>query len=214
MALYLDSALVSDAQAAVRFGWVHGITTNPTLLAKSPLPPAETLTELARLTSGPVFYQLVSSGVGEMMNEAQHAKDLLGDQLVLKIPPTKAGFTVTTELSSSINCAITAIFSPAQALVAEAAGAHFVIIYYNRILRLLPDGARVLADTIVALASSHTEILVASIKSPAEAVAAHLAGCHHLTMPLEVLTGMMQHDLSLEAVEEFSRQGVGIISWP
>jgi transaldolase len=213
VSIYLDSALISDAQTAVRFGWVQGITTNPILLAKSPLSPIETLKELVHLTPGPVFYQLTAETVGDMMSEAHRAKDLLGEQLVLKIPPTEAGFTVTTELSSSISCAITAIYSPTQALVAEACGARFAILYYNRAMRLMPESAdQMVAETVSVLLGSRTEVVAASIKSAQEVVAVCRIGIHHLTVSLEVLKEMMQNKLSQSAVEEFKRDGKGIFS--
>lgn len=213
MTIFLDSAIISEAQAVAQFGWVGGITTNPVLLAKSDLAPEETLRKLAFLTSGPVFYQLTATTVTTMISEAERAKDILGSQLVLKIPPTAAGFTATTELSSSIPCCITALYAPSQVMVAEAAGARYAIVYYHRLLETLPtDGKRLLGEMIAVLKNSQTELVAASIKSSEEAVAARCAGIPHLTLPFAVLTALMTNDLSDQAINNFNQNGRGLAS--
>ncbi len=146
MALYLDSAIIAEAQAAQELGWVKGITTNPTLLAKSDLPPETTLKKLAQLTSGPVFYQLVASDREGMLAEGRAAFDLIGQQTVLKIPASLVGFQVVGHLSPEIPCAVTAIYSAAQAVVASEAGAKYAIAYVNRATRLLGDGVALVRE--------------------------------------------------------------------
>ena len=86
MALYLDSALISDAEIARDMGWVTGITTNPSLLAKSEHPPEITLKQLSTIIDGEVFYQLTATNLDGMVAEARIAHDILGDQTVLKNP--------------------------------------------------------------------------------------------------------------------------------
>lgn len=210
MAIYLDSAIAEEAKAAGRMGWVKGITTNPTLLAKSDLPPEATLTKLTELTSGPVFYQLMASDFDGMVAEARRANEIIGQQTVLKIPATATGFEVAAELSGDITCSVTAIYSPAQAAVAREAGAKYAIAYVNRATRLLGDGIALLRDMASVLAGSDTEILAASIKSPEEAFASLQAGAHHLTLPLAMLRAMASHELSEQTFAEFAENGIGI----
>lgn len=212
MPLLLDSALVSEAETACRWGWVEGITTNPLLLARSGLPPAKTLELLAGLTSGPVFYQLTAPHLEGMLEEAQRASVILGDQLVLKILPTPAGFQAVARLSENISCAVTAVFSPAQALVAEAAGARFVILYYHRALVSLPEGeaARLVEDCVAALAAGETRLLAASIKSGQEVIKLRRAGVEYFTLPFSVLESLPNHPLSEQAAQDFDRDGVGL----
>lgn len=123
MALYLDSAIIFEAEIVSKMGWVKGITTNPTLLAKSDNPPETTLKKLAALTSGPVFYQLMASDLAGMLAEGRKAYELIGEQAVLKIPATPVGFAAVACLSPEITCSVTAIYSAAQAAVAREAGA-------------------------------------------------------------------------------------------
>jgi transaldolase len=214
MAIYLDSAIASEAEVASQMRWVKGITTNPTLLAKSELPPETTLKKLAALTSGPVFYQLMASDFEPMLAEGRKAFEIVGEQIVLKIPATAIGFQVVACLSPEITCSVTAIYSAAQAAVAREAGAKIAIAYVNRATRLLGDGIALVRDMASVLSGSNTEILAASIKSPQEAAAALQAGAHHLTLPLSMLQAMATHELSEKTIAEFAKNGIGLSNRP
>ncbi|WP_413200244.1 transaldolase family protein [Nostoc piscinale] len=211
MTLFLDSAIAAEAEAAKKLGWVKGITTNPTLLAKSPLPVETTLKQLAQLTTGPVFYQLMAAEFEEMVAEGRAAFELIGQQTVLKIPASLVGFQVVAELAPQIPCAVTAIYSAAQAAVSQEAGAKYAIAYVNRATRLLGDGVALVREMASVLKGSNTEIMAASIKSPQEAVASLQAGAHHLTLPLAMLQSMTNHELSVQTIDEFAENGRGIL---
>lgn len=212
MALYLDSALISDAEEARELGWITGITTNPKLLAKSDLPPETTLKRLAALINGEVFYQLTATDLNNMLAEAELVHRILGEQTVLKIPASSTGFQALARLSKEIPCSITAIFHPAQALIASAAGAKYAIAYVNRTTRLLGDGVGFVGEIAGLLKDSRTKILAASIKSAQEAVATINAGAHVLTLPLDVLKSLTSHPISDETIVDFNKNGLGLRS--
>jgi transaldolase len=212
MALYLDSAIIAEAQVVRQWGWVKGVTTNPTLLAKSDLSVQETLTQLKEIFTGEIYYQLTASDFNDMVNEGKAAYDLLGEQTVLKIPATEVGFQVVAHLSPQIDCSVTAIYSAAQAAVAQEAGAKYAIAYVNRATRFLGDGITLVKQMAAVLAGSETKILAASIKSPEEAAATLAAGAYHLTLPFGILTAMTTHELSEKTVEEFNQTGIGLFS--
>ena len=212
MALYLDSALISDAEEARELGWITGITTNPKLLAKSGLPPETTLKRLAALINGEVFYQLTATDLNNMLAEAELVHRILGEQTVLKIPASSTGFQALARLSKEVPCSVTAIFHPAQALIASAAGAKYAIAYVNRTTRLLGDGVGFVREIAVLLKDSRTKILAASIKSAQEAVATINAGAHVLTLPLDVLKSMTSHPVSEETIVDFNKNGLGLKS--
>ncbi|QSJ14880.1 transaldolase [Nostoc sp. UHCC 0702] len=211
MSIYLDSAIASEAEAARELGWVKGITTNPTLLAKSDLPVQTILKRLTELTTGPVFYQLIASDLKEMIAEGRAAYDIIGQQTVLKIPASLVGFQAVAALSPEIKCAVTAIYSASQAAVSQQAGAKYAIAYVNRATKLLGDGIALVREMASVLAASNTEILAASIKSPQEAAASLQAGAHHLTLPLAMLQSLTTHELSLQTIDEFAKNGRGIL---
>ncbi len=208
--IYLDSALIEEAQIAAKMGWVKGITTNPTLLAKSNLSPETTLQKLATISPGELYYQLCADDFDSMVAEARKAQELIGEKLVVKIPATPVGFRVTAYLSSDITCSVTAIYSPAQTKIAAEAGAKYAIAYVNRATRLLGDGIALVKDMAQILMNSDTTILAASLKSPEESASALLAGASHLTVPLSLLEAMATHQLSEETVTEFQAKGKGI----
>jgi transaldolase len=207
MSLYLDSAILKEATTAADSGWIYGITTNPTILAKSEFPAEETLKKLSALPVEEVYCQVEASTLAEMQKQAGRAKEIIGEKLVVKIPPTKVGYQFAAQISENQKTCITAIFSPAQALVAREAGADYIAIYVNRATRLLGDGNKLVRESRQVLERSKTEILAASLKSPEEVVGAALAGAHHLTLPFDVLQHIPDHPLSKEAVRDFAENG-------
>ncbi|BFM39781.1 transaldolase family protein [Synechocystis sp. LKSZ1] len=209
--IYLDSALVEQARQLTTLPWVKGITTNPTLLAQSPLSPTETLQQLAHLSPGELYYQLLSVDYEAMLREGKQAYELIGEKTVLKIPATERGFRVVTALSPQITCSVTAIYHPIQAAIAAEAGAKYAIAYVNRATRLLGDGLALVREMAQVLRGSSTEILAASLKNPSEAAQALQAGADHLTVPFELLQAMTSHPLSEETVQAFNQGGRGIL---
>jgi len=211
MAIYLDSASIADAQTAIQWGWVKGITTNPTLLAKSDSSPEETLTQLAAIAPYELFYQLTASTYEGMLAEAERAYEMIGEKTVLKIPATAIGFQATAKLSPQMNCSVTAIYSAAQAAIAQDAGAKYAIAYVNRATRLLGDGLALVQAMAQVLQGSNTQILAASLKSPDEAASALQAGANVITVPLNLLQEMTTHPLSEQTVVEFNQNGRGMV---
>lgn len=212
MPIYIDSAILKEVEAAQSLGWVHGITTNPLLLAKAGGDARIVLAELARLEMGPLFYQLVSTTLDGMCREMELAAELIGTALVLKVPPTENGFRFVSQCTK-YPCCVTAVYSPAQALIASETRARYVAVYINRATRLMGDGLKLVGDVAEILKHSQTEIIAASIKSAEEACASLSAGAHHLTLPYEALTSLITHPLAEQTIEEFQANGVGIASY-
>src|SRR5512137_2646004 len=131
MSLYLDSAILDEIKEAFSWGWVSGVTTNPSLLGKSEVKPEERLKAIANLVDGEIFYQLMAETPEGMYLEAHRAREILGKKLVVKIPATSVGFRSCARLTPEFSCAMTAVYSPAQALLAAESGARYVIVYFN-----------------------------------------------------------------------------------
>ena len=212
MQLLLDSAIIEEARQSSEWGWVSGVTTNPALLAKSDLSPEKTLRKLRRLfKNGPIFYQLIGQTLGAMKDEAEKAADILGKQLVLKIPATELGFRAITRLSKKYTCAVTSIFTPAQAMIAHTSGARFALYYHNRAKRLLKNGEELASELVRALKHTDTRVVAASLKNPEEVVEARTVGVSILSTNFKVLAQMMRHDLSEAALDEFNQSGTGLL---
>jgi transaldolase len=207
VAIYLDSARLDDARMAGAAGFVAGITTNPTLLAEIAQPREAVLAALCTAQPGPVFCQLVAPDADGMVDEAHHLLAIAPAQVVLKVPAGLEGLRAIAALAPAVPCALTAVYAPGQAYLAAMAGARYVIPYVNRATRRLGDGVALveaLARTCAA-ASTGTEILAASLKTPDEVTAALLAGAHHVTLPWPVIAALAEHPLSVEAAAEFGR---------
>jgi transaldolase len=208
MAVLLDSASVDDAAAAAELGFVHGITTNPTLMARAS---TETLPHLGRLLAvfphGPLCYQPTGGSFAEIREQARAAYALAPDRIVIKLPATlEAVHAASALIEEGIRCALTAVYSPAQALLAHEVGCVWVIPYVDRAARQSVGGMVVVDSLASILASlqSSTRILAASLKSGPQVVEAILHGSHDITAPLDVLVGLPAHPLTESAVREFA----------
>jgi transaldolase len=203
--VYLDSAHPGDAQRAQQLGFVEAITTNPTLIARTGRPRLEVLAELVEIFDGHVFYQVTAPTVEGRYDQAWEAHEVRPDKVVIKIPASVENLTMAARLiDSGIECAITAVFGPAQAYLAAQVEATFVIPYVNRITRQLGDGLAVVRDVAQILRGTQTEVLAAGLKTVDEVVATLLAGAQHVTIPLELILAMGEHELSRQAIEEFN----------
>ena len=207
MSLFLDSALAEDARRAMSLGFVVGITTNPTLLAKVDREPEEVIAELADICPGPVFYQLTAPTVAQRETEARRFL-ALRENVALKIAMTTENLALAARfIKEGVKVGMTASYSAAQAYLACVAGVTYSIAYVNRSTRLQGDGLALVAEmrAVVEACDTPTEILVASLKSPNEVVQAVIAGAHHVTIPLPLLLEMGNHPLSDQAITEFGR---------
>ena len=184
MAIYLDSAKLEEANYAKQLGWVHGVTTNPSLMAKAGVHPRDVLAELATLDFHQVYYQLVSRELEDMLHEAHKAAEIVRRGLVLKVVPTENGFRFVNEHKDDFSFCITAVYDPAQALAAREAGAKYIAVYVNRATRQLGDGLGLVRDLAEVLWGSETQIVAASLKSTKEAVSAFMAGGAQIKRPL------------------------------
>ena len=128
MAVLLDSASVDDAAAAAELGFVHGITTNPALMARETSEPLAHLGRLlAAFPGGPICYQPTRTSYSDMGDEARAAAALAPDRVVVKLPATFDAIRLAASLADGgIRCALTAVYSPAQALLAHEAGCVWV----------------------------------------------------------------------------------------
>lgn len=204
MAIYLDSANVADARRAQEVGFVRGVTTNPILIARTGRPGLEVLEELVEIVDGHVFYQLTAPTVEGRYDQAWEAHEVRPDKVILKIAATTENFTLAHRLiQNGIECAITAVASPAQAYLASQVEASYVAPYVSRLTRQYGDGIAVVRDIARILQGSKTQILAASLKSVDEIVAATLAGAQCVTLPLDLILALGEHEFSQAAIAEF-----------
>ncbi|WP_119071875.1 transaldolase family protein [Aggregatilinea lenta] len=206
MAIYLNSAFPEHARRAQELAFIDGVTTNPSLLAETGRPGLDVLAELLETFDGHVFYQVTGSTVEQRLDQAWEAHEMRPDKVVIKIPATTENMTLAHRLTDAgIEICVTAVSAPAQAYIAAQINAQFVAPYVNRLTRQMGDGLGVVRDIRRIVEGTPTEILAASLKTVDEAMAALLSGAHHITVALDLILAMGDHELSQLAIDEFNR---------
>jgi len=189
---------------------VKGVTTNPILVQRAGGDPDVLLEALASFELGPLYYQLTAKDEKGMEQEARRVLDIVGESLVLKIPPTTSGYNFVHHYHDEFQCCITALFSPIQAMAAQEVGAQEVVVYVHRATQQRGNGVQLVKDVREILAYGNVSLLAASIKSSKEAGMAFLAGAQHVTAGLSVLENLIKDEFSLQALNQFNRDGIGI----
>ncbi len=207
MRLFIDSANLEEIRTAAGWGILSGVTTNPTLLAKAAATVDiwEYLQEIHRLVGGHISVEVTATDTAGMVREAHEIVSHL-PEAVIKIPMTAEGMAAVRELArENIPTNVTLIFSPAQALIAANAGAHFVSIFLGRLDDVGSDGLRVL-ETVCEIwdrQGFEAEIIAASLRHPMHLVEAARRGADIATAPFRVLQQAMKHPLTDIGLEAF-----------
>lgn len=197
-----DTAVLKDLAAT---GLVDGVTTNPSLIAKSGRPMLEVIAEICDLVEGPVSAEVAAIDVDGMLAEGRKLASV-AQNVVVKVPLTRAGLTATNELSrEGILTNVTLCFSAAQALLAAKAGATYISPFIGRLDDHGADGMELITE-IRAIYDNYdfdTEILAASIRSPAHVTASALAGADCATIPPATFADLFKHPLTEKGLDQF-----------
>jgi len=214
MALYVDSAYVEEVAQLVAASYpVSGVTTNPTLQLAAlergqRLGQRALVAELLRVTAGPVFTQPSAPDAAGLAHQATQLVDLDPRRVVIKLPANGSGLAAAVQLGrAGVRCALTAVYTLAQAYAGALAGAEWLIPYFGRLQRADLDPEQCLADMSKLLAGqtppANTRILAASLKSTGDVARALLAGAQDITAPPEVIRALAEDPLSATAVATF-----------
>lgn len=205
MQLFLDTtdtAVLKDLSAT---GLVDGVTTNPSLIAKSGRNMLEVIGEICALIPGPVSAEVAAMDSAGMLAEGRKLA-AIAPNVVVKVPLTRDGLIATREFAAEgIQTNVTLCFSPAQALLAGKAGATFVSPFIGRLDDHGADGMD-LINQIRAIYDNYgidTEILAASIRTPAHVTEAALAGADCATIPPDVFQALFKHPLTERGLQQF-----------
>lgn len=205
MKFFIDTADTNEIKSAIKRGWVDGVTTNPSLIAKSGRSFFEVIKEIAQLTDGPVSAEVISLKSDEMIKEGQELVKI-APNIVVKVPMCEEGMIAVKKFSEmGIKTNVTLVFSVMQALLAAKAGATMVSPFVGRLDDIGSDGMSLIAD-IVEMYRNYdfkTEILVASVRSPMHIQQAALLGTDIATIPYKVMQQMTDHPLTTKGIEMF-----------
>lgn len=207
MKFFVDTAIVEEIKKANDMGVICGVTTNPSLIAKSGRDFADVIKEITDIVDGAIS--------GEVKATTQDAEGMIAEgreiakihpNMVVKIPMTVEGLKAVKQLSSEgIKTNVTLIFNANQALLAARAGATYVSPFLGRLDDISVPGVD-LIRTIAEIFTIHdieTEIIAASIRNPIHIIDCALAGAHIATVPYNVIEAMTKHPLTDAGIEKF-----------
>ena len=205
MKIFMDTANVEEIKQYVDWVVVYGVTTNPSLIAKSGRTQAEVIPEIAALVSGPVSAEVISTECTGMVEEARKLAKIASN-VVIKIPCIPEGLKAVKILSAEgIKTNVTLVFSMSQALLAARAGATFVSPFIGRLDDIGQDGVKLVDNIVKAfkLYGIETEVIAASIRNIEHVEKVMLTGCQIATIPTKVLAQMINHQLTDKGLAQF-----------
>jgi transaldolase len=206
MQLFLDTTDTVVLKDLAATGLVDGVTTNPTLLAKSGRPMAEVIAEICDLVEGPVSAEAVATDAEGMLAEGRKLAGI-APNVVVKVPLTREGLIATAQFArEGISTNVTLCFSANQALLAAKAGATYVSPFIGRLDDQTQGSGIELIHAIRAVYDNFgfdTEILAASIRTPAHVTESALAGADCATLPPAVFEALFKHPLTESGLQQF-----------
>lgn len=218
MKFFVDTAEINEIKALEATGMLDGVTTNPSLIAKSGKNFLALIAEICEIVNGPVSAEVAATDYDTMIKEGKKLAKIAGN-VAVKVPLTPDGLRVCKELSDNgtmVN--VTLCFSAAQAILAAKAGATFVSPFVGRLDDIGQDGLS-LIEEIVTIYENYpdftTEVLVASVRNPIHITASAKMGAHVVTCPPSVIHQLYKHPLTTSGlaafVEDWKKTGQSIL---
>lgn len=208
MKIFIDTADVEEIKRYAKLGIIDGVTTNPALVAKEGRDIQEVLQEIISIVDGPISGEVVSLDADEMVREGKILA-ALHDNMVVKLPANAAGYEALNKLNSEgIKTNFTLVYTANQALLAAKLGATYVSPFVGRLDVTSTNGSELVREiaTLYKNYDFDTQILAASMRTAVYVKEAALAGAHVATIPPQVLSDMVNSELSDLALEGFLAQ--------
>ncbi|WP_293442872.1 fructose-6-phosphate aldolase [Persephonella sp.] len=206
MKFFIDTADINEIRAANELKILDGVTTNPTLIAKTGRPFMEVVKEiLEEIPDKPVSLEVASTDYEGMVREGEMLAQL-GKNVVIKIPVTIDGLKAVKYFEyKGIKTNVTLVFSPAQALLAMKAGASYISPFVGRLDDISHTGMELISQirTIIDNYGFNTEIIVASVRNPMHVIESALIGADIATIPYKVISQLVKHPLTDIGLERF-----------
>jgi transaldolase len=205
MKFFADTAEVSELRSLAALGLLDGVTTNPSLIAKSGRKHHEVIAEICTVTAGPVSAEVISTDAAGMITEGK-VLAAIAPNVVVKVPMTEDGLTACRAFGASgIKVNVTLCFSLVQAVVAAKAGATYISPFVGRLDDINLDGLQLIRDIreTYDIQRYDTRILAASIRSANHLGDAARAGADAVTAPASVLRGLTRHPLTDAGLAKF-----------
>jgi len=206
MKLFVDTGDLDEVKKAAEWGVIDGVTTNPTLIAKTGKPFKEVVLKICELMpEGAISAEVVATDYDTMLKEALEISSW-SPQIVVKVPLIENGVKLVSTLTDKgIRTNVTLVFSVSQALMAAKAGATYISNFVGRVDDNGADGMDAVRDTVemVNTYGFDSEVLVASVRHPLHVLESIRAGAHVATMPLKTLEMMFRHPMTDSGLDRF-----------
>jgi transaldolase len=205
MKFFIDSADIAEIIELAETGLIDGVTTNPSLIAKSGRDFLEVIKEICDVIPGPVSAEVAATEINQMIDEGLRLSEI-AENVVVKLPLTWNGLKACKYLTGEgIMVNVTLCFSANQALLAAKAGATFVSPFVGRLDDIGQDGMQLIEEinTIYANYDYDTEILVASVRHPIHVMQSAMVGADICTIPGKILRQLANHPLTDKGLEVF-----------
>lgn len=212
MKFFVDTAEISEIKELNAYGLIDGVTTNPTLIAKSGRKFQEVIAEICAEVKGPVSAEVASVDYESMVREGEILSKI-AKNVCIKLPLTMDGIKACRYFSNKgIQTNVTLCFSPAQAILVAKAGATFVSPFVGRLDDIGQDGLNLIGEICEIYdnyESFKTQVLVASVRNPIHIVESAKLGAHVATIPAKVIKQLAQHPLTDKGIETFIKDWAG-----
>jgi transaldolase len=205
MKFFLDTADVNEIREALEWGLLDGVTTNPSLVAKTGLTFDQVLRDIVKIVPGPVSAEVTALDKQGMLDQAHQYADI-APNIVIKVPLIAEGLKAVKALTEEgLKTNVTLCFSSVQALLAAKAGATYISPFIGRLDDIGVDGMGTVRDirTIYDNYKYPTQILVASARGPLHVRDAALAGADVVTIPFKVFQMLVKHPLTDSGLQQF-----------
>ena len=205
MKFFVDTANIKDIEELIPTGFVNGVTTNPSLIAKQGADMAQTIKDICSIVSGPVSAEVTATEYKIMLEEGLYLSSL-AKNVAVKVPLTVDGLKTCKSLrEKNIMVNVTLCFSATQALLAAKAGASFISPFVGRLDDIGESGMG-LIENIVLMYENYgfeTEVLVASVRTSQHVIDAALIGADVATLPPKIIHELYKHDLTDKGLKAF-----------
>ncbi|MDC0192785.1 fructose-6-phosphate aldolase [Alphaproteobacteria bacterium] len=205
MKFFVDTANIEDIEKLMPTGFVDGVTTNPSLIAKQGADMAETIKNICSIVNGPVSAEVTATEFTKMLEEGEYLASL-AKNVAVKVPLTIDGLKTCKSLrEKGIMVNVTLCFSAAQALLAAKAGASFISPFVGRLDDIGEKGMDLIEDIVIMYENYafETEVLVASIRTKQHVIDSAVIGAHVATLPPKVIYELYDHSLTDKGLKAF-----------
>jgi len=205
MKFFVDTANIEDIEKLIPTGFVDGVTTNPSLIAKQGADMTETIKNICSIVNGPVSAEVTATEFTKMLEEGEYLASL-AKNVAVKVPLTIDGLKTCKSLrEKGIMVNVTLCFSAAQALLAAKAGASFISPFVGRLDDIGEKGMDLIEDIVIMYENYafETEVLVASIRTKQHVIDSAVIGAHVATLPPKVIYELYDHSLTDKGLKAF-----------